>query len=90
MANINGNTGGKLPAATNTLPLTHTSHRVADYEHVNGFNARTSFLRNKTNILVIYNLEISPWLKHKWVYKLSVTECKCVIATNEGNYSNGL
>ena len=57
------NTGGKLPVATNTLPVTHKSHRVADYEHVNRFNARTSFLRNKSNILVIYNLELPPWLK---------------------------
>ena len=59
------NTGGKLPETTNTLPVTHKSHRVADYEHVNRFNARTSFLRNKSKILVIYNLEIPPWLKIK-------------------------
>ena len=59
------NTGGKLPVATNTLPVTHKSHRVADYEHVNRFNTQTSFLRNKSKILVIYNLEIPPWLKIK-------------------------
>ena len=59
------NTGGKLPVATNTLPVTHKSHRVADYEHVNRFKAQTSFLRNKSKILVIYNLEIPSWLKIK-------------------------
>ena len=59
------NTGGKRPVATNTLPVTHKSHRMADYEHVNRFNARTSFLGNKSEVLVKYNLEIPLWLKIK-------------------------
>ena len=38
------NTGGTLTVATNTLPVTHKS----DYEHVNMFNAPTSFLMHKS------------------------------------------